>query len=258
MRVRTDLWLVSVLAVAAALVVALVPGSVVVLRAPAALSLVLVLPGYALTAAAFRPAQLRPAERVCLSIAISIAATIAAGLLLAALGVGLTTAPWMDLLAALALAAAAIAGARGQAQVLARPSIVLRARETVALAGAVLLLAGAAALGFTPLGAPRGTQGTTGLWICSKVNGCTLPAGTVEVGVISTQLHAASYTVQVSVAGRPDVRFGPITLAPGGTWSRVLVTGPGDPVVRALLRTTAHPTAVYRTAILQYKRRRNG
>jgi hypothetical protein len=257
-RARTDLWLVAVLAVAAALLVALLPGSLVELRAPAALSLVLALPGYALTAAIFPPAQLRAAERVLLSIAISVAATIAAALLLAALGVALTTAPWMALLAAFALAAAASAGARGHAQVLARPSIGVRGREIGALASAVVLLGSAAALGLTPLGAPQGTQGTTSLWICSKSNRCDLPAGTVEVGVISDQLHAASYTVQVSVAGRPDVRFGPITLAPGGAWSRVVASGPGKPVVRALLRTTANPSGVYRNVILQYQRTRNG
>jgi Protein of unknown function (DUF1616) len=257
-RARTDLWLVAALAVAAALLVALLPGSLVELRAPAALALVLALPGYALAAAIFPPAQLRAAERLALSIAISVAATIAAALLLAVLGVGLTTAPWMALLAAFALAGAAGAGARGHAQVLARPSIGLRGREIGALAGAVVLLGGAAALGLTPLGAPRGTQGTTSLWICSKSNGCDLPAGTVKVGVISDQLHAASYTVQVSVAGRPGIRFGPVTLAPGATWSRVMTTGHGEPVVRAVLRTTANPSGVYRTVILRYKRTRNG
>jgi hypothetical protein len=127
-----------------------------------------------------------------------------------------------------------------------------------ALAGAVVLLGGAAALGLTPLGAPRGTQGTTSLWICSQSNGCDLPAGTVKVGVISDQLHAASYTVQVSVAGRPGPRFGPITLAPGGAWSRVVATGPGKPVVRARMRTTAKPSGVYRNVTLQYQRTRNG
>jgi hypothetical protein len=247
-RARTDLWLVAVLAVAAALIVALVPGSVVVLRAPAALSLVLALPGYALTAAIFRPAQLRTAERVCLSIAFSIAATIAAALVLALLGVGLTTAPWMGLLAALVLAAAAGAAARGQAQALARPSIRLRARETGALAGAVVLLGGAAALGLTPLGAPRGTQGATSLWILPHGRGAA------EIGVISTELHTDTYAVQVTVAGRPAIQFGRITLAPGATWSRVVTTGPGQPVVHALLRTAANPSAVYANVALRYRR----
>jgi hypothetical protein len=127
-----------------------------------------------------------------------------------------------------------------------------------ALAGAVVLLGGAAALGLTPLGAPRGTQGATSLWVCSKLPGCESPAGTVKVGITSDQLHRASYTVQVSVAGRPGIRFGPITLVPGASWSGVVATGPGKPVVRAVLRTTSKPSAVYRNVILQYLRTRGG
>ena len=251
MRARTDLSLVAVLAVAAALLVALLPGSLVVLRAPAALALVLALPGYALSAAIFQPPQLRASERLLLSIAISVAATIFAALVLAVLDVGLTTAPWMALLAAFAVAAVATAGVRGHAQVLARPRIGLRAREIGALAGAVVLLGGAAALGLTPLGAPRGTQGTPSLWILPHGRGAA------EIGVISTELHTKSYTVELSVAGLPASRFGPITLAPGATWSRVVTTGPGEPVVRAVLRTTTNPSAVYRNVILQYQRARS-
>lgn len=258
MRARTDLWLVAVLAVAATLVVTLLPGSLVELRAPAALLLVLALPGYALSAAIFAPAQLRPAERVSLSIAISVASTIAAALLLALVGVRLTTAPWMALLAAFAVVAAASAGARGHAQILARLSIGLRGREIGALAGAVVLLGGAGALGLTPLGAPRGTKGTTSLWICSKATGCLLPAGTVKVGVINTQLHTASYTVQLTVEARPGLQFGPITLEPGASWSRVVATGPGNPVVRAVLRSTAKPSGVYANVALRYQRTANG
>jgi hypothetical protein len=253
-RARTDMPLVAVLAVAAALLDAVLPGSLVVLRAPAALALVLTLPGYALTAAIFPPAQLRASERVLLSIAMSIVATIAGALALEVLGVRLTTAPWMALLAALAVVAAAAAVARGHARSLTLPRVGLRRPELLALAGAVLLLGGAAALGLSPLGAPKGTQGATSLWI--------LPhgGGAAEVGVISDELRTTRYSVEVTmtVAGQPTTRFGPITLAPGASWTRVVTTGAGSPVVRAVLLRVANPSAVIANVALRAKRKYGG
>jgi uncharacterized membrane protein len=244
--------LVAVLAVAAALLDAVLPGSLVVLRAPAALALVLALPGYALTAAIFPPAQLRASERVLLSIAMSIVATIAGALALEVLGVRLTTAPWMALLAALAVVAAAAAVGRGHARSLTLPRVGLRRPELLALAGAVLLLGGAAALGLSPLGAPKGTQGATSLWI--------LPhgGGAAEVGVISDELRTTRYSVEVTVAGQPTTRFGPITLASGASWTRVVTTGAGSPVVRAVLLRVANPSAVIANVALRAKRKYGG
>lgn len=198
--------------------------------------------------------DLRPAERVLLSIAVSVAATILAALLLEVIGAHLTTAPWMALLAALTVATAAAGAARGKARPLALPRVRLGVAQSSALAAALLLLGGAAALGFTPLAAPKGTQGSTNLWICGPENGCALPSDEVEVGVISDQLHAARWRVRVLVAGRSARSFGPITLAPGGTWSHVVATGAGRPVVRAFLYSTGRPATAHRSVVLQYGR----
>jgi uncharacterized membrane protein HdeD (DUF308 family) len=235
-RLRTDLVLVAVLTVVAAAVVLLVPTGWAVLRAPAAVGLVLALPGYAFAAAVFSPHQLRPAERLLLSVALSIAATILSALLLQVAAVRLTVRPWAGLLSGLGLVALAIAQLRGHAQRLRQQRLAPRVAEVLALAMSLLLLAGAAALGFSPLPAPKGTQGSTALSIA--------PVGlaSFRIGASSDQLATRRYIVQVDVTGAPAVRFGPITLAPGQSWSRLVSTAPGEPSVRADLYTVADPT----------------
>ena len=79
---RRDLALVVVAALAACLFAALLPSSLAGLRAPLSLPLVLLLPGYAVVSAIFRPGELRTAELITLSIAVSIAATLIVALAL--------------------------------------------------------------------------------------------------------------------------------------------------------------------------------
>ncbi len=248
MRARTDIGLVALLAVAACAFSALIPTSLGLLRIPTVLPLVLALPGYAIVAAFFRPRELRPAEVVLLSIALSIAVTIFAALVLEALSVRLRTLPWMGVLAAVTLAAAARAHTVGHTRTLVfRRPRVPGGIELLPVAGALLLLGGAAALGFTPLSAPKGTQGSTALWI--------LPApgarGGACVGLVSDQTHTASYTVDVTVAGRPAQRFGPVTLQPGAAWTRQVAVGAGRPLVQAVAHSAAKPAAVFETVALR-------
>ena len=254
-RRRTDLALVIALAVAACLFAALLPPGLAALRVPLALPLVLGLPGYAIVAALFAPGALRTAEVLMLSLAVSIAATIFVGLLLDALSVRLTAAPWMDLLAAITVAAAARASGRGHARDLVLPRMRLRAGmrlravEIGALSGALILVSAAAVLGLTPLPPPKHTPGTTALWLVPA------PAGrdAACVGVINEELRSATYTVQVTVAGKPSQQFGPITLASGASWTRVVTVGLGQPVVTATLRKAgAAPSAApYRNVVIR-------
>jgi hypothetical protein len=244
---RTDLALVMGLALAACVFAALLPSSAAVLRAPLCLPLVLVAPGYAVVTAIFRPGELRTSELLTLSIAVSIAATLISALLLDVLGVALTAAPWMGLLTALTLAAAAWGTAHGRSRPLVFRSIPVGRAQAGALAAGLALLAGAATLGFTPLSAPSGTRGTSALWLLPAPQGRQAAC----VGVINEQLHVTTYDVSVLVAGATARRFGPITLAPGATWSRAIAVGPGRPVINASLSTTTDPSAVYRSAVLQ-------
>lgn len=249
MRARTDLGLAMAYALAACLFAAVLPAHLAALRTPLALPLVLLLPGYAIVAALFRPDALRPSELVMLSLALSIASTIFTGLLLAALSVRLTAPPWMDLLAAITVAAGVRASVRGHARDLVAPRLRLRALEAVALAGALLLVSGAAVLGFTPLAPPKATPGTSSLWLVPAPGG----ADAACVGVINQELKTTSYTVAVDVAGKPAASFGPFTLAAGGSWTRVVSVKPGRPVVTATLRKAGSaPTApAYRNVAIR-------
>ena len=248
MRIRSDLGLVGALSLLALLVCSLLPSSVDVLRIPAAVSLVLVLPGYALTAAQFGPQEIRPSERVLLSLAVSVVATILAALLLQVVGAQLETAPWMGLLALLAVGGAVVGERRGHARALAARRLLVGPARLAGLGAALVLLGGAAALGFTALPAPKGTQGATLLWI--------LPhgSGAVSVGVISDETRRRTVTVSVAVAGQPLRQLGRVSLAPGARWTRVLATGPGSPIVRAFLRDAAHPSHVLQNVALRYRR----
>jgi uncharacterized membrane protein len=243
----TDLGLVIALALVACLVAAVLPPSLALLRAPLALPLALALPGYAVVTATFQPGALRVAELVTLSLAVSIAATIGAGLLLALFGVALSAAPWIAVLAVLTIAACARGITLGHARPIATPRLKLRGAEIGALAGALALLSGAAALGFTPLPPPSATRGTSALWLLPA------PAGrsAVCVGVINEQKQLTRYTVTLAVVGGRPQRFGPITLEPAESWSRVVSVHAGKPVVTASLATTLNPGAAYRTVALR-------
>lgn len=241
----TDLDVVAALAVLAAAAAAALPASLVVVRAPLAVALVLVLPGYALTAALFTPARLRPAERAVVTVALSIAATILVGLLLYLVGIRLKATPWTELLAAIAVVGTAEARRRGHAQRLQLHAARLNGPEVAAIAASVLLLGAAAAVGFSPLAAPKGTEAQSVVWVAPKT------AQSVRFGVISEQLRTTSYTVEVLIGSRPPLRFGQIRLAPGATWTRAAATGSGSPRVRVLLRRVGGGQSVYRYALMQ-------
>ena len=239
---RSDMALVAAFAVAACVASELLPAGLAAVRVPLALPLVLVLPGYAAVAALFAPGALRHPERVVLSLALSIAATILSGLAVDVAGAKLDAAPWLEVLGALTLLAALTALARGHARRLRAPAVRLRAIEIAALVAALVLLAAAAVIGFKPLAPPARTQGTAGLGLLEA------PAGraAVCVSVINEQFHVTSYRVTVSVAGRTNRTFGPIKLAPGATWDRLVAVGPGLPAVRATLYRASAPAVLYR------------
>jgi len=234
--------MLAVVAFAASLAI---PTSLAAVRAPLALPLVFALPGYALVSVLFKPADLRAWDIALLSIAISIATSIVSGLVLDAIGVRLSGALWIGALAAVTVAAAARGAELGHARTIRLPHVALKRSELGALAAALVLLGGAAVLGFTPLSAPKGTQGSTALSI--------LPAGPASVAlrVASDELHSTTYTVELTVAGRPRRHFGPIRLAPGATWNRAVMVGPGYPLVQAFLRTAGDPKVLDGNVVLR-------
>ena len=239
----SDMALVALFAVVACVASELLPSGLAVLRVPLALPLVLVLPGYATLTAMFAPGALRTPERVVLSLALSVAATILSGLAVDAAGAKLNAAaPWLEVLGVLTLAAALTALGRGHARRLRLPVLRLRVIEVAALVVALALVAGAAVIGFRPLAPPARTQGTAGLGLLEAPAG----AAAVCVSVVNQQFHVTSYRVTISVAGRSNRSFGPIKLAPGASWNRLVAVGPGLPAVRAALYRASAPAVLYR------------
>jgi uncharacterized membrane protein len=244
--VRTDLGLVVALTLVAA-AATLLPGSLVVVRAALALPLVLALPGYAVTRAMLRLDELRGTELLIVSVALSIMVTVFAALLLQAAGVRLEERQWMLVIAVVTIAAAAIGINRGQAHPVVLPHVNVRWRESVALAGAVVLLIAAAALGFTPLSAPKGTVGVSGVWILPGAGD-----NSADLGVINDETRARRYTVELTVAGQRARTFGPFELPPGGTWTRSAVVGPpSKPLTQVLLRYASNPKRVIQSGALR-------
>lgn len=246
MRGRTDLALVVALALLAVALAALLPSGLLVLRVPAGLALALVLPGYALAAAVFPARELSPAERALLALSLSVVSTIVVTIALDAAGVRLTLTAWALALGVVTVLGAAVGAGRGHARALRAPGLRVRTGEALVLAIAALLLGGAAGLGFTPLSAPPGTEGTVALNIVPCAG-----RGAVEVGVISDELSKQRYSVVVALRRqRLHARLGPITLEPGGSWSAVVATGRRGVAVVATLRRAADPHAAYRTVDL--------
>lgn len=238
---RSDLAAVVAAAAIACLAAGLLPSALVVLRALLALPLVLLVPGYALTAAIFGARRQPLAECAMFALALSLSATVISGLALDGLGVGLTARPWMGVLAAVTVVAAAIAALRGHVRVLNRGRVLVRPREAAALAAAVVLLGGAAALGFTPLHAPSDTGDGTGFVGIDRTSRADTA---VTLTVINDELQTSSYSLSLTVAGRPRAHYGPIRLAPGESWTRRLAIRPGRPRVVAKLEHAGSSTVL--------------
>lgn len=245
---RSDMALVSALALLACLICAAAPGGLAPVRVPLALPLVLVLPGYATVTALFAPDTLRAPERIMLSLSLSIVAAILTGLAVDIAGFKLLAAPWIELLAAVTLVATATAIARGNERPLSLPGPLprLRAHEWLALLAALVLLAAAAAIGFRPLPPPAKTQGTVAFGLLEAPGG---RAG-VCVSVINEEFHANSYRVVVSVPGRANRTLTTTRLDPGATWNREVAVGPGFPDVTARLYRGSAPSRAYRNTSL--------
>lgn len=247
---RNDLVLAGALAVLCAVLVLVLPEGLSAVRLLAGALLLGVLPGYALTAALLPDAGLRAMDRVALALGLSLATSVLTALALYVVGISLTAPAWGLTLTVVTLAGAGAGHARGAGRAVRLYPRGVRAAEIGAIAGAVLLVAGAATLGVRPLGAPGDTTGTTALWL--------IPAGAdrVELGVRSQELRDAAYVVSLDVAGAAPQPLGPFKLRPGQEWRRPIRLPAGDPVVRATLRRAAAPDVVIRRVALRRQRTR--
>ena len=243
MRGHRDLVLACWLALICAVLALLLP--LTVLRLVFAIPLCLLLPGYAITAAAFARQAMLPAPLALLSLALSLASLALAALALNYLG-GLRAGTWALLLVLIVATACRLAAIRrpkpGRAPQQLRPPRPPLPRLLVYGAG---LAAATVAIGLAFVVLPgKNAIGHTELWI-TPGGGAT---DVVKVGVRSQQQHATNYFLRVRVgrSQQPVIRL--LNLAPGEERTfRVAIPAPAREVsMTASLFRQSDPERVYR------------
>ena len=251
--------LMAVLVVTAAALALVLSGSnSPVLRTIFALPLVLLLPGYALTAVFFPPnRRLGIPECAAFSLGLSLAIAAFGGLLLNWTPWGLQAGSWAVLLASVTVGASLVALVRRRGRLATDagwPNTELRVHHVLMFGLAALIVV--AAIAVARGGAlHQSTPGFTQLWI--------LPAGetdqdAVRVGVYSMESSSKQYSLLILVSGRVVREWPSIELEPKETWETTIMppawqseTG----TVEAVLSLIDAPEAVYRRVTLS---RQNG
>jgi uncharacterized membrane protein len=181
-------------AICAAVVLFVPPEGV---RLPFALPLTLLLPGYAITVAAFGPQRPDPPMLLVLSVSLSLATLAVGSLVLDLVPGGLRRGSWAALLLCVVLGGCLIAARRGTPPSSQRgrgPRMTLEPANAVLLAGAVLATSAAMALAWTPLPA-KNALGYTQLWMLPARGG---DASAVQVGIVSEEQDPVAYDLEVT------------------------------------------------------------
>lgn len=213
--------------------------------------LVLVLPGYAVMAAAFPRSTLAAPERLLLSFGLSVALTALGGLTLNWLPWGLQASSWMVLLGGITVGAGIVARRRRHTTiVLARGGTGLTARQALLLGLAALLAAGA--VGVARHGASQQhAPGIAQLWILPSTVGHQL---NVRLGVRSLEATVVQYRLQVVVGGQVASEWPTITVEAGATWETTMVLPRKQDdaqTIEVLLYRADAPEVVYRRVVLR-------
>ena len=249
MKGHRDLRLVTALALLCALLAPLLP--VTVLSLLFALPLALFLPGYALTAAIFARRELGSAQRLVLSLGLSLALLALGGLLLNYMPGGIGAVSWTVLLLLVVLGAALAAALRrpdaaGTGSAPLWPQLRLTAAGIGLLLGGLACTAAALAITFTVHSAKH-ADGYTALWLLPPTPRDAAQGG-ARVGVDSEEQGPRAYRLQIRVGGRPAEIVRRFSLEPGET--RVLKLRPPSrsraAPVRAKLFLQNEPGEVYR------------
>jgi hypothetical protein len=243
MKGHGDLRLLAAAALLCAVLALLIPlsGVALVFAAP----LVLILPGYAITAAAFARRGLPWPQFLLLSLALSLATLVLGSLLLNYAG-GIHPLSWAILLLLVVLGACRVAAmrrgdsAKGPAWPRPRP----RGPQLAMLLGAVAMAVVALVLGSSAVPA-KDALGYTQLWILPTAGSGGSKA---QVGVRSEQQSSVNFDLRVRIGADRLLRRS-FRLAPGETRLVKLRAPPGSsgviPVVATLLRHN-RPFKVYR------------
>jgi uncharacterized membrane protein len=236
-------------------------------RALLAVPLVLIVPGYAITAALFPHANLGFAERLLFALGASLATVILGALLLNLLPWGLQPSTWAALLVGTTLVAMLIAWVRTRPAESHEPvrtsgrAISPRVRpqnlssgfnfsQPLLLLLAVLVVGAALELAHAP--APvQGYQGYTLLWM---LPGEASQPTTVRLGIRSKEFLPTSYKLQVTVNGQVIHEWPSLALKPNMQWQAQLQLPAAQleqAPVEAKLYRLDQPEKVYRQVVLR-------
>lgn len=184
------------------------------------LPLVLILPGYALTALLFRRGSLGTPEHIVFILGLSLACTIVGGVILNWTPFGLTTASWTVLLAGITLGSSAGALVRWRTDtqsVVERLRIDLSTRSVLLLILAVAIAAGAIAVSTIGEVRQRSSQGFVQLWILPAA-GSSAGEHTIRVGMSNMETRRMTYRLVVQQDSKIVQVWPSITLEPHEDW----------------------------------------
>jgi uncharacterized membrane protein len=216
-----------------------------------------VLPGYALTAAAFGRHTPEPTQRCALTVGLSLAVSILGALALNLTSYGLRDRSWSVFVVALVWTACAVAARqRSAGPPLApdsdsRPRFHLRALDLLLVFVATGLTIAALTLAVTPLPA-KNVQGYTALSMVRQQPPLDRSGPTrVAIEVVSNELEPTTYHLEVRSGSTLVFARSHLELSPGQRWRASVVIASTPPVqatqiVANLLRTD-HATSRYRT-----------
>jgi len=240
LRQHRDLELTAAAAVLCAVVAVAVPVEAISILA--AVPLVLVLPGYAVTAAAFGSRRLPGPQLLALSLGTSLSVLVLGSLLLNYVPGGVREASWAPLLVVLVLAACEAAARRreGPSEWIGLPALprLSGSNRLLALGAGVAVLA-ALVLAWTVLPAKH-ALGYTQLWMLPTVS---QDQPGMRIGVVSQEQDPVSYEVVLESAQSRSVVLSGLVLKPGD--SRVInvpivpskATAPGKRLTAYLYRS---------------------
>jgi uncharacterized membrane protein len=258
MRARgsLDLVVVAILTVIAG-ILAVAGVTTGVVGAIFGLPLVLVLPGYALTAAAFRRGALGLAETLVFSIALSLTLVILSGLLLNWLPGGLRAGAWAALLGAITLGCCGVAFARRWPDTaltwpaLTWPRVGLNVRAGLLLGVAALLTTGAVTLSVVSANQQDARDSFTQLWLLPASGQSQSRNRSLQVGVGNMTSASAAYRIEIRVDGKTVRDWPSIPLQPHEQWQTNITVSPpgggGATQVEAFLYHADTPSVVYRS-----------
>ena len=247
-RNRVDILIVLALALAGAIAI-FANVQAVVIRTPLAVTLIAVLPGYAI----IRAIQVRNAgfpAYLLLVLGMSVAITGLSGFVLNWTPWGLQARSWAVVLSGITVIAALIALLRRDARAI-PPAMPRRQRTWRAPQTALLLMALGVVIAagtVSYLGAthqPR--MGFTQLWMVPEQS---VGPNAFRLGVRSQEMNSTRYRLDLSIEGQVVQEFSVPTLQPGGQWQTIVVLPDGAQAVNADLYKADQPGQVYRHTAL--------